>query len=135
MASRASALELPVPLLRRSDRIDRRRDVKWQQWPKTPYQQYDLDAESLKCNHPDLEDGSLIAWGLRQSQDAKGEGVEVDVLYGDGTDLSKERKNTLGYCKTNNLQEWPRNLNDDDLSRIMEVSRLPRLSIGTRLDV
>ena len=92
MASKTSALDTPVPLLGRSDRIDRRRDVKWQQWPEMRNQQYELDDESLRCRHPDLEDGSLVAWGLQQSQNATGEGIEIDVLYGDGVDLSRNDK-------------------------------------------
>ncbi|KAF9697213.1 hypothetical protein EKO04_004933 [Ascochyta lentis] len=104
MAFKASALESPAPLLRRSDRIDRRRDVKWQQWPETTFQQNQLDAEWSDCSLPDLEDGSLIAWGVQQSQNATGEGVAVDVLYGNGTDL-----------------DWPRNVEDDELARIMEL--------------
>lgn len=95
MASKASALESPVPLLRRSDRIDRRRGVKWQQWPKMTYQQDMVDVELLNCSYPDLEDGSLIAWGLQQSQDANGDGVEVDVLFGSGTDLRTVRRRVV----------------------------------------
>ena len=92
MASKTSALDTPVPLLGRSDRIDRRRDVKWQQWPEMRGQHHGLDDESLRCRHPDLEDGSLVAWGLQQSQNATGEGIEIDVLYGDGVDLSRNDK-------------------------------------------
>ncbi|KZM26397.1 hypothetical protein ST47_g2476 [Ascochyta rabiei] len=104
MASNASALESQTPLPRRSDRINRRRDVKWQQWPETTSQQNQLDAEWSDCSLPDLEDGSLISWGFQQSQNATGEGVVVDVLYGNGTDL-----------------HWPRDIDDDELSRIMEL--------------
>lgn len=94
MAVTASALMSPKTLLMRSDRIDRRRDVKWQQWPEMACQQNELDAESLTCSHPDLEDGSLIGWGIQQSQNANGEGVEIDVLYGNGTDLRKHQRRT-----------------------------------------
>jgi len=59
----------------------------------------------LKCRHPDLEDGSLITWGLQQSKGATGEGIEIDVLYDDGVDW-----------------EWPRNIDDKKLSQIMEMS-------------
>ncbi len=92
MTSTAIATVSSVPLMHRSDRIDRRREVQWQLWPKVACQHDDLDAESLSCSHPDLEDGSLIAWGLRQSKDASGKGVQVDVLYGSGTDLRKACK-------------------------------------------
>lgn len=95
MAAKSSTLEAPIPLLRRSDRIDRRRDVKWQQWPEMRRERYDLHDDLLQCDHPDLEDGSLIAWGLQQCEDATGEGVEIDVLYGDGVDLSKEHEERL----------------------------------------
>lgn len=90
MTPNTSAIESPLPLLKRSDRIARERGVKWQQWPETLYQQDNSDAETLNCSHPDLEDGSLIAWGLQQSSHSTGEGVEIDVLYGNGTDLCKD---------------------------------------------
>lgn len=95
MISKTSALDSPVSLLRRSDRIDRRRDVKWQQWPEMGCQQYNLDEDSLKCRHPDLEDGSLLAWGLQQSQSATGKGIEIDILYGNGIDLSRKNERRI----------------------------------------
>ncbi|KAJ8107400.1 hypothetical protein OPT61_g8894 [Boeremia exigua] len=104
MASRSTATKFPVPLLQRSNRNDRHRNIQWQLWPRTARQPDDFDAESLECDHPDLEDGSLIAWGLRQSKDASGEGVQIDVLYGSGTDL-----------------HWSCNLSDDDLSQTLEL--------------
>jgi hypothetical protein len=129
MTSKTSALQSPpLSLLKRSDRIDRVRDVRWQQWPKVMHQHNTVDIDSLNCSHPDLEDGSLIAWGLQQSQDSKGEGVDVDVLYGTGTDLSKV-DSTLTYQCTEISSGWPCNVDDKELSRIMEVSVSSLLSL------
>jgi hypothetical protein len=72
---------------KRSDRIGHR-PVKWQEWPKKARCHDTLDPVSLSCSHPDLEDGSLIAWGLQQSKKSKGAEVQVDLLYGSGNDLS-----------------------------------------------
>jgi hypothetical protein len=83
----STAVEQPSSTRKRSDRIGKDRGVKWQEWPNKPRQHDTLDPVSLSCRHPDLEDASFIAWGLEQSKDSKGTDVEVDVLYGSGTDL------------------------------------------------
>lgn len=92
MAAKSTALESSVSLMQRSDRIDRHRNVKWQLWPKRTHRHDELDDESLSCRHPDLEDGSIISWGLQQSKDATGKGVHIDVLYGSGTQLRTDRE-------------------------------------------
>lgn len=89
MASARAAPPSPKPAKVRRDRVEKGRRVKWQQWPETTCPLDDLDKQSLSCSHPDLEDGFLIAWGLRQSELSTGDKVDVDVLYGSGTDLSK----------------------------------------------
>lgn len=93
MASVTTALEPPNPqLFRRNERPDRRQPnaLRWQHWP-------DLECKAdgsttpqpLQCSYPDLEDESLIAWGLRKSAGASGHGIKIDVLHGSDEDLSR----------------------------------------------
>lgn len=95
MTSVTAAPPSPKPAKVRKDRVEKGRRVKWQQWPEFTCPLDDLDDHSLSCSHPDLEDGSLIAWGLSQSALSTGDKVDIDVLYGSGTDLGKTCETAL----------------------------------------
>jgi hypothetical protein len=123
---RRDTLEIPYsPLKRpsRTDRIDRQRNVRWQDWPDITCQQGlidELDPESNHSDHPDLEDSAVIAWGLKHSESSKGERVEVDVLYGEGTNLRKVPRPHKVHS-ADIVPDWPCNIDDDELSRVMTV--------------
>ncbi|KAF1837364.1 hypothetical protein BDW02DRAFT_491758 [Decorospora gaudefroyi] len=89
----------------RKDRIVRGRRIDWHYWPDTNSQQHfaeqalDLDETS----RPDVEDDSLIPWGLAQASETKGGGTSIDVLCGEGSRF-----------------DWQHDINDDELERIMQ---------------
>jgi hypothetical protein len=92
MMIKATKLEHPAAQ-RRLDRFDRQRGVPdWRHWPHTASQ---LDASEYSKSLPgtqgcpDTEDEQIIAWGLAQSEVAVGPRAKIDVLYGEGTNLSK----------------------------------------------
>ncbi|CAO2647801.1 Nn.00g087230.m01.CDS01 [Neocucurbitaria sp. VM-36] len=92
----------------RNDRIDRRRrpQIDWQYWPDTTTQQDDAthNIPGLDItNRPDIEDDTIIAWGLTQSETTTGLKVDIDVLHGEGTNL-----------------KWTHKVTDEDLERIMQ---------------
>jgi hypothetical protein len=75
----------------RTDRI--RRKLDWRHWPTNTTHDYGL-IEPLRedSHHPELEDQSLLAWGLAQSNLSKDHSATVDVLYGFGDQLSTIRE-------------------------------------------
>lgn len=84
MASFTSGANLARnPLTRRDKRPDRKVGARWQDWPNLECEAGDAHPESLQCSRPDLEDESLIEWGLRKSKGADGKAIEIDVLHGD----------------------------------------------------
>jgi hypothetical protein len=80
----------------RKDRIDRRRQVNWQYWPDTRSQQQfaELALGSDDHSRPDVEEDALIAWGLAQGNGTKGLDTSIDVLYGEGSRLSRWKADT-----------------------------------------
>jgi len=81
--------------LPRFDRSGNRRSklkLDWYYWPDTSSQRkytHDSAADSSTFSRPDIEDNSLIAWGLAQSQATDGAKTTIDVLCGEGVDLRK----------------------------------------------
>ncbi|KAF2828409.1 hypothetical protein CC86DRAFT_465246 [Ophiobolus disseminans] len=94
----------------RLDRIDsRRRKIDWQYWPDTNDQQKYLDASAAETyirSRPDIEDESLIAWGLAQAKATDGAQTTIDVLYGEGVDL-----------------QWKYNIGDQELEAVLLPSQ------------
>lgn len=124
MASTTGAHPSSKAAYRRKDRVDKNeRTVDWTHWPDPKCQYDEMDEQSLLCSHPDLEDGSLIAWGLKLSEQATGDKVEIDVLYGTGTDLSKSCEAETFVEWSDIVTEWEpcTDPKDDNLLRIANV--------------
>lgn len=76
----------------KSDRIDRRyrSSIDWQYWPDVSGQRQYADTilDPATMSRPDIEDDALIAWGLAQSEASKNQNVKIDLLLGEGINLS-----------------------------------------------
>lgn len=78
------------------DRIDprRRKEIDWQYWPSTRDLHLDSTNKTLELDlldRPDIEDDTLIEWGLARSENATGRDVNIDVLHGNGVNLSRSQ--------------------------------------------
>lgn len=60
----------------------------YEDWPESPLPP--LPASFDSSAHPELEDRSVLAWGVVQCEKYEGIRATIDVLYGVGTDLSKD---------------------------------------------
>ncbi|KAF3002104.1 hypothetical protein E8E13_009803 [Curvularia kusanoi] len=104
MAAKVNTNESSTSYSRR-DRISRSRDVQWQDWPeRADLAQYGFDKHSLNIGDLDLEDGSLITWGLQQLQGKDSDKVRIDVLCGNATEL-----------------KWSLDVNDENLRQTLEA--------------
>jgi hypothetical protein len=76
----------------RTDRI--RRKLDWRYWPTRSiphdYTLAHTDTILGDSKHPELEDQSLLAWGLAQSDLEQNHTATVDILSGRGVDLGKK---------------------------------------------
>lgn len=76
----------------RTDRIPHKLD--WRQWPtgSIPHDYIPAHADTVieSSKHPELEDQSLLAWGLAQSELGQNHSATVDVLSGRGLDLGRK---------------------------------------------
>lgn len=64
----------------------------WHHWPTDsfPAKYSDLRSSRLEYStNPELEDQSILEWGVNQSYSTKEPRAKVDVVFGRGTDLSK----------------------------------------------
>ena len=76
----------------RTDRI--RRNLDWRHWPtrSIPHDYMLTHADTVleDPKHPELEDQSLLAWGLAQNELGKNHSATVDILIGRDVDLGKK---------------------------------------------
>jgi len=76
----------------RTDRIPRKLD--WRHWPTgsipRDYTLAHADTALEDPKNPELEDRSILAWGLAQSELGQNHSATVDVLSGREVDLSKK---------------------------------------------
>jgi hypothetical protein len=76
----------------RTDSI--RRKLEWRHWPtrSIPHDYGLAHTKSIleEPKEPELEDQSLVAWGLAQSELGQNHSATVDVLSARGVDPSKE---------------------------------------------
>jgi hypothetical protein len=85
-----------TPVRRSADHIgSQTHKFSWQYWPTTDVDQPGFtnyrDRLADVLDRPDLEDDTKLVWGLAQSEAhlKRGPRANVDVLYGEGTDLRK----------------------------------------------
>jgi hypothetical protein len=77
--------------------------IDWRYWPNAPIPNDLPEAEALLAHssHPELEDSSVLAWGLEQCARSKEHCARVDVLECEGKDV-----------------RWVRNVDDEALEGI-----------------
>ncbi|KAL6702414.1 hypothetical protein ACN47E_002056 [Coniothyrium glycines] len=92
----------------RKDRIERERrpDIYWNKWPNTAQQEHFAcqDYPLNETSRPEVAEDALVAWGIAQSETTKNPVVKIDMLHGEGADLT-----------------WQRDIDDIELGRILNL--------------
>jgi hypothetical protein len=79
----------------------------WKQWPtdQFPPRYSELVSTLDQSNYPELEDEPLLEWGLKHNKAEKEPKAVVDVVYGKGTDLSKNSLILRGGADGNGVMQ------------------------------
>lgn len=94
----------------------------WKQWPENA--ELPMEPRSLpgfeNPSHPEIEDQSLLEWGLEQSAMSKEGLPTIDVLHGYESNLGKSSLSFKGGI-VDILIEWNLGVDDTELEEIVSV--------------
>jgi hypothetical protein len=109
----------------RAPRFLAKRSPGWKQWPENA----DLPMEPRSLpgfenpSHPEIEDQSLLEWGLEQSAMSKEGLPTIDVLHGYESNLGKTSL-SFKWGIADTLVEWNLGVDDTELEEIVSVGCL-----------